>query len=180
MTQPHVVPGPVDDWRTVPTHPAGVPAPTSVIVAYDADGYAWTDEEVRRFWRRTARTTMRAAFVEHGHTPEVADDVAVRMERALIGYHGDPASDAWRAHSTYKAPAHEAPVPPSPPVPFFELAWQGATEGFLQAWHHPRELLDPDEDEAPTMAAQQANVARARHARALYTDSLTRPKGTAA
>jgi hypothetical protein len=44
----------------------------------------------------------------------------------------------------------------------------------------PRELLDSGEDEAPTMAAQQANVARARHARSLYSDSLTRPKGSAA
>lgn len=177
MIQGHVAPGSVDDWRDLPTDPEGVPAPTRVIVAYGPDGRVWADEDVRRFWRRTARTAMRAAFIERGFTSQVFDDVAVRMERAMRGYHGYPANDDWRAHSTYEGPA---PVSSSPPVPFFDLAWQGATEGFWQAWHQPRELLDPGEDEAPTMAYQEAAVKRARHARGLFTDSLTHPRGSTA
>jgi hypothetical protein len=161
MTSVHVVPGSIDHWRTLPTDPQGMPAPTRAIVAYGPDGRAWTDEDVRRFWRRTARTAMRAAFIEHGHDWDVFDALVVRMERAMSGYHGED-------------------QPRGAPVPFLTLAWEGATEGFQQAWDRPRELLDPREDEAPTVFAQEAAVARAKHARSLYSDSLARPKGSAA
>lgn len=157
MTDTHVNPDSTDWQALLPTDPEGIPVPAHVVVGYGADGRAWTDEDVRRYWRRTARTTMRAAFLCDGYTPEVADDVTVRMERVVRGYHG--------------------PEQRTLPVPFAPLALDGIAEGFEQAWTQPRELLDPAEDEAPTDAHRAAAVTRARHARGLFTDSLTRPHG---
>lgn len=161
MSDATAIPSPVDDWEVLmPTDPEGISVPARAIVAHGPDGRAWADEDVRRFWRRAARTTMRAAFLQHGYTAEVAEDVASRMERAMRGYNGPDQQE-------------------SAPVPFFHLAWDGAQEGFWQAWNRPQELLDLGEDEAPTLADRQAAVDRARHTRVLYADSLTRPKGAA-
>lgn len=160
MTQVRAIPSGIDDWRALPTDPEGIPLPGYTVVAYGPDGCAWTDEAVRRFWRRTARTTLRAAFMRRGYDLEVFDEVVLAMERALCGYHGEG-------------------EPRSAPVPFFSLAWAGVTEGFKQAWDEPRELLNLAEDEAPTLAYQEAAADLAEHTRGLFTNSLTRPKGAA-
>lgn len=160
MTDPNTVPTPVDTWRVLPTDPEGVPQQPEQpeqpepVVAYGPNGAGWTAEDIRRYWRRTARTTLRAAFISDGCSPEVADDVAQRMERALRGSGRE-----------------------GQPDPLFPFAWDGIQEGLWQALRQPRELLDLTEDETPTLASQHTAVERARHARGLYSDSLATPKG---
>lgn len=128
-------------------------------IVYDAAGRAWTHEDIRRHWRRTARTKMRTAFAERGHTATVADEVTFAMQSAMRGYRG--------------------PDLPSEPVPYFNLAWDGAQEGHWQAWVQPTDPADPAErdaeDSAPTLVHGHA---RGQQARPLFTASLNRPNGT--
>lgn len=163
MTAAHVVPARVEDWQPVPTEVAQpwLSGALPVVLTRDAHGREWTDEGIRRYWRRTARTRMRRAFTEHGYGGSVADVVALGMQRALRGYHGPD-------------------EPPSDPVPFFDLAYDGCEEGFMQAWNCPVDPQDPAEDDMPTWASQHAEYERTGRvaALALFTDSLNRPEGT--
>lgn len=143
------------ETQTLPTHPEGIVMP---VVAYDVHGTPWTEEDIRRYWRRTARTKLRAAFLQDGYYAEVVDEVAMHMERSMLG--GDD----------------REPGSSPQPVPLFDVAWDGVVEGLWQASGQPQELLDLAEDETPTWPLLEAAAGGTQQARALFTDSLTHPR----
>lgn len=162
MTTTHVArPASVEDatWQT---------GAQPVAVTCDADGRLWTDEDIRAKWRRIARTRMRKAFAASGYSAAVADEVVFTMQRVMTGYRGPG-------------------EPRTSPVPFYWLAWDGAEEGFMQAWDCPVDPQDPIEDDAPTWASQHAAYDQSTRAplvaalrSAVFCDSLNRPPGAAA